>query len=70
MHDYAILLPSSLFINTALMLWAFNMSNGPSRQIDPNALTDEMNVYPPVPYAAAFTPRVDEPGELLRRKGD
>ncbi|KAH9842975.1 cytochrome P450 [Rhodofomes roseus] len=57
---------NSVFINTALMLWAFNITEDPARSIDPDALTDEANVFPQ-PYAANFTPRVDRLEELLRR---
>ena len=60
---------SSLFINTALMLWAFSITEDPARPIDPDALTDGANVFP-LPFAARFTPRIDKLGELLRREED
>ena len=57
-------LASSLFINTALMLWAFDIAQDPARPIDPDALTDGANVFP-LPFAVTFTPRVDKLEELL-----
>ena len=49
------------------MLWAFNVAQDPARPIDPDALTDGVNVFP-LPFAAKFTPRVDKLEELLRRE--
>lgn len=47
----------SLFINTALALWAFNISQDPARPIDILAFTDAANAHP-LPFALRFVPRV------------
>ncbi|KIP04789.1 hypothetical protein PHLGIDRAFT_31183 [Phlebiopsis gigantea 11061_1 CR5-6] len=49
---------SSLFINTALILWAFNISEDPSTPIDDMNFSDTANVRPG-PFKAVFTPRID-----------
>ena len=62
-------LVSSLFINTALMLWAFNITQHPSAPIDPNAFTDESLIYPQ-PYTVNFAPRIDGLTEMLKEGDD
>ncbi|OSX64838.1 hypothetical protein POSPLADRAFT_1053647 [Postia placenta MAD-698-R-SB12] len=47
----------SLFINTALALWAFNISQDSARPIDILAFTDAANAHP-LPFALRFVPRV------------
>jgi len=55
---------NSLFINTALILWAFNISEDPAKPIDRSAFTDSALVHPK-PFAAIFQPRTEELEELL-----
>jgi len=49
----------SVFINTALHLWAFRISELPSAPIDVLAFTDSMNTHP-LPFQAKFEPRFKE----------
>jgi hypothetical protein len=49
----------SVFINTALHLWAFEISELPSAPIDVHAFTDTMNVRP-LPFEVKFEPRIKE----------
>jgi len=46
----------SLFINAALLLWAFNISEDPSEPIDTLAFTNTVNSHP-LPFKAVFKPR-------------
>ncbi|PCH38429.1 cytochrome P450 [Wolfiporia cocos MD-104 SS10] len=55
---------NSLFINTALVLWAFKISQDPSKPIDTHAFTDTANVHP-APFHAIFEPRISNLEELL-----
>ncbi|KAF7323775.1 Cytochrome P450 [Mycena kentingensis (nom. inval.)] len=48
----------SLFINTALLLWAFRITQDASRPIDSMAFTNHANTHP-LPFAVRFTPRRD-----------
>ncbi|KDQ65052.1 hypothetical protein JAAARDRAFT_146391, partial [Jaapia argillacea MUCL 33604] len=49
----------SLFINTALLLWAFTISQNPAKPIDTLAFTNTANVHP-LPFEAKFEPRIDD----------
>ncbi|KAH9832506.1 cytochrome P450 [Rhodofomes roseus] len=60
---------NSLFINTALTLWAFNVSQNPSAPIDPDAFTDEALIFPQ-PFSVSFTPRIDGLLEVLKEGSD
>lgn len=57
-------LPSSLFINTALLLWAFNIREDPNAPINTMNFTDTANVRP-LPFKALFEPRVDNLREIV-----
>ncbi|KAF7969821.1 hypothetical protein HWV62_25950 [Athelia sp. TMB] len=46
----------SIFITTALTLWAFNIAEVASSPIDVMAFTDTMNTHP-LPFEVQFTPR-------------
>ena len=59
MHRY-----SSLFINTALLLWAFNIKEDPNVPIDTMNFSDTMNVRPNS-FKAVFEPRVENLEELV-----
>jgi hypothetical protein len=48
-----------VFINTALHLWAFEISELPSAPIDVHAFTDTMNTRP-LPFEAKFEHRINE----------
>jgi len=56
----------SVFINTALILWAFRLSENPSSKIDTLAFTDSANMHA-FPFEICFEKRVDEKvmGELF-----
>ncbi|EPS94879.1 hypothetical protein FOMPIDRAFT_1054643 [Fomitopsis schrenkii] len=60
---------NSVFINTALILWAFNITQDPTAPIDPDAFTDEALIYPQ-PYNVNFNPRFDGLIEMLKEGGD
>jgi hypothetical protein len=49
----------TVFINTALHLWAFRISELPSAPIDVLAFTDTMNTHP-LPFEVKFKPRIKE----------
>lgn len=55
----------SLFINTAMILWAFNISQDPSVPIDTLAFTDTANTHP-LPFKVKFEPRVQGLRDLIR----
>ncbi|KAJ7660077.1 cytochrome P450 [Mycena rosella] len=57
----------SLFINTALLLWAFRISQDSKRPIDSLAFTNTANTHP-LPFSVCFEPRqnVEEMSQLLR----
>ncbi|KAJ7579273.1 cytochrome P450 [Mycena floridula] len=52
---------ASTFINTALILWAFNLSEDPKSPIDTLAFTESANAHP-MPFQPIFKPRL--PGGL------
>ncbi|KAG6330373.1 hypothetical protein ID866_8716 [Astraeus odoratus] len=54
----------SLFVNTALMLWSFRISEDPAFPLDPLAFPDTVLVHPDR-FKVIFEPRVNE--ETLRR---
>ncbi|KAF8882020.1 cytochrome P450 [Infundibulicybe gibba] len=47
---------SSVFLNTALLFWAFEISADPSAPIDPLAFTESANTHP-LPFKVNFVPR-------------
>lgn len=49
----------SIFINTALILWAFRLSENPAAKIDTLGFTDTMNIHA-FPFELRFEKRVDE----------
>ncbi|KAG2099558.1 cytochrome P450 [Suillus discolor] len=49
----------SVFINTALILWAFRLSENPAAKIDTLAFSDTVNVHA-VPFEICFAKRIDE----------
>jgi hypothetical protein len=49
----------SVFINTALHLWAFRISELPFAPINVLAFTDTMNARP-LPFKVKFEPRINE----------
>ncbi|KAJ6631172.1 cytochrome P450 [Mycena sp. CBHHK59/15] len=57
----------SLFINTALLLWAFRISQDPKKPIDTMAFTNTANTHP-LPFSARFESRhdVEEMKRLLK----
>ncbi|THV06986.1 hypothetical protein K435DRAFT_789073 [Dendrothele bispora CBS 962.96] len=57
----------SVFINAALLLWAFRISENPKSPIDTTAFTSTANVHP-LPFGANFQPRQnqEEIKKLLR----
>ncbi|KAL5527311.1 hypothetical protein ACEPAG_6102 [Sanghuangporus baumii] len=56
----------SVFINTASLLWAFNISQDPSSPIDSLAFTDTANSHP-LPFRAKFEPRISNLRELVEK---
>ncbi|CAL1703574.1 unnamed protein product [Somion occarium] len=54
----------SLFINTALIFWAFNIHEDPNSPIDTTAFTDASVVHP-LPFAVKIVPRIKNLRELL-----
>lgn len=50
---------SSLFINTALLLWAFDIHEDPIEPIDTMGFTDGSNVRPH-PFKVTFAPRIEK----------
>ncbi|OSX61654.1 hypothetical protein POSPLADRAFT_1046942 [Postia placenta MAD-698-R-SB12] len=54
----------SLFINTALVLWAFRISQDAQCPIDTYAFTDTANVHP-LPFSLHFEPRVKDMEAML-----
>lgn len=66
--DYFVTCPDdgcirSVFINTALLLWAFKISQVPSAPIDTLAFKDAMNAHP-LPFQVHFQTRLHKPVEL------
>ncbi len=55
---------SSLYINTALLLWAFNIREDSAASIDTMNFTDNLSVRP-LPFKAIFEPRVDNLQDLV-----
>ncbi|EMD39773.1 hypothetical protein CERSUDRAFT_121955 [Gelatoporia subvermispora B] len=59
----------SLFINCALLLWAFDISQVPDKPIDVYAMTDNM-ISHPLPFAARYRPRIPGLVDLLNTHHD
>ncbi|KAG1807412.1 cytochrome P450 [Suillus variegatus] len=49
----------SVFINTALVLWAFHLSENPAAKIDTLAFSDTANIHA-APFEICFAQRIDE----------
>jgi hypothetical protein len=49
----------SVFINTALILWAFRLSENPAAKIDTFGFTDTANMHA-FPFEICFEERVNE----------
>ncbi|OCH89087.1 cytochrome P450 [Obba rivulosa] len=49
----------SVYINTALLLWAFNLAQDPSQPIDTYAFRDRA-ISHPEPFHVMYTPRIEE----------
>ncbi|KAG1829919.1 cytochrome P450 [Suillus variegatus] len=49
----------SIFINTALILWAFHLSENPAAKIDTFAFSDTANIHA-APFEICFEKRIDE----------
>ncbi|KAL0948575.1 hypothetical protein HGRIS_011134 [Hohenbuehelia grisea] len=56
---------NSIFLNTALIQWAFTLSADPAQPIDVLAFTKSANTHP-LPFKVVFEPRVTESLEGLR----
>ncbi|THH11537.1 hypothetical protein EW145_g596 [Phellinidium pouzarii] len=54
----------SVYISSACLLWAFNISQDPSSPIDPLAFTDTANAHP-LPFRAKFEPRLQNLKEFM-----
>lgn len=61
----------SVFLNTALMMWAYRISEDPSKLIDTMAFSDTANMHA-AQFEAVFEPRmpVDRLRMLLEGYGD
>ncbi|EMD34420.1 hypothetical protein CERSUDRAFT_140923 [Gelatoporia subvermispora B] len=59
----------SLFINCALLLWAFSISQVPGKPIDTYALLDNVIAHP-LPFAAEYRHRIPNIEELLAAHQD
>jgi FPC/CPF motif-containing protein YcgG len=57
--------PRSVFLNTALIQWAFNIKTDPSFPIDELAFTESANTHP-LPFKVVFEPRVASTLEAVR----
>lgn len=57
-----------MFINTALLLWAFDIRQDVAAPIDTMEFTDSGTVRP-LPFKAVFTPRIDRLRELFETNG-
>ena len=47
---------SSVFLNTALIQWAFTITQDPKHPIDPWAFTESANTHP-LPFRVCWEPR-------------
>ncbi|RXW20920.1 hypothetical protein EST38_g4940 [Candolleomyces aberdarensis] len=56
---------ASVFINTALTQWAFNIKADPNAPIDPLAFTESANTHP-LPFKVIFEPRAAKTMEGVR----
>ncbi|OCH86139.1 cytochrome P450 [Obba rivulosa] len=59
----------SLFINCALLLWAFSISQDPSKPIDTYAMVDSIIAHP-LPFAANYQRRISNLEELIASHQD
>lgn len=56
---------SSVFLNTALIQWAFHVRADPTHPIDDLAFTESANAHP-MPFKVIFEPRVAKSFEGIR----
>jgi len=49
----------SIFINTALILWAFRLSENPAAKIDTLTFSDTVAIHP-APFEVCLEKRIDE----------
>lgn len=57
--------PSSVLLNTALLLWAFNIKEDPSSPIDTTAFRRSL-ITSPLPFSVIFEPRAAESAEGIQ----
>lgn len=57
--------PRSIFVNTALIQWAFNVKADPTSPIDQLAFTESANTHP-LPFKVIFEPRAAKSFEGIR----
>lgn len=55
----------SVFLNTALIQWAFHVRADPAHPIDDSAFTESANAHP-MPFKVIFEPRVAKTFEGIR----
>ncbi|CCM05043.1 uncharacterized protein FIBRA_07245 [Fibroporia radiculosa] len=55
---------NSLYINTALLLWAFHVAPVPDKPINTMAFTDTANTHP-LPFVTSMTPRIADLERIL-----
>ncbi len=56
---------SSVLLNNALLLWAFNIKEDPSSPIDPTAFRSSI-ITRPLPFSVIFEPRAAETAGGIR----
>lgn len=54
-----------MFLNTALIQWAFHVRADPAHPIDDSAFTESANAHP-MPFKVIFEPRVAKTFEGIR----
>ena len=64
-HSNFFIYNSSVFVNTALIQWAFNVESDRSAPIDDLAFTESANTHP-LPFKVIFEPRAAKSVEGVR----
>ena len=64
-HSNFFIYNSSVFVNTALIQWAFNVKSDRSAPIDDLAFTESANTHP-LPFKVIFEPRAAKSVEGVR----
>jgi len=62
---YTFVTSRSVFVNTALIQWAFKVHKDPKRPIDELAFTESANTHP-LPFMVFFEPRVAKSYDGIR----